>query len=207
MNIFKKLNSTTTNLNLIYLFSWIMLIYAFVRMIYVLPLDNPVRKYYTINYDRGEYMQIYDFNTPIINETQLNNYVRTIVGDMYNYDALNYFTHYNDVISRYFVKEAIKPFFDSIQARLDTVGENGLAVSGVPIAPMQIKNMGYLGDDFIFNVAIPMKITYSSKLGNYYETTLVELSLIRVPTTQFKTGLQILSFKEMPFSESSLFSY
>lgn len=205
MKMFKNLTTTTSALKMLYALSCMMFCYAFLRLILVLPLGETVRTYYTINYDKGEYTQIEGFDTPIINPVQLSNYVETVIGDIYNYNALNYYSHFNDVVSKYFKKESLALFFKSVEPRLNTVAKDGVAVSSAPLAAVQINDYGYIGNAFIFNVSMPIKITYSSKQGNYFEDTLVKLSLLRVPTSEHLTGLQILSLKEEPFEVRTIY--
>lgn len=201
----RRMSSTLGLLKWLYRFSWVLVVYAFLRMIFILPLSETVRSYYTINYDTGTYTQIEGFDTAIINPTQLSNYVKAVVGDIYNYDALNYYDHYSNVVSQYFQKEALPLFYKSVEPRLNQVAKDGVAVSSALLAAVQINDYGYVGNQFIFNVSVPIRVTYASKLGNYYEDTLVKLTLLRVPVKEHITGLKILALYESQFYLDSIY--
>ena len=202
---YREMTTTISALNLLIVISFVMFCYSIFRMVYIIPRDETERLYYTINYDNNEYQLIEGFSSPIINSRQLENYVNRIVMTIYNYDALNYQEHYRDVVSTLFKKEAWQPFVEKVYPRLEIIKQSGVSVSSVPLSNVQINRFGYVGKDFIFEVSLPIKITYSSKQGNYNEDTLIRLSLLRVPTSTHITGLQILSLKESKFDLSEVY--
>lgn len=202
---YREMTTTISALNLLIVISFVMFCYSIFRMFYIIPRDETERLYYTINYDNNEYQLIEGFSSPIINSRQLENYVNRIVMTIYNYDALNYQEHYRDVVSTLFKKEAWQPFVEKVYPRLEIIKQSGVSVSSVPLSNVQINRFGYVGKDFIFEVSLPIKITYSSKQGNYNEDTLIRLSLLRVPTSTHITGLQILSLKESKFDLSEVY--
>ena len=179
---YREMTTTVSALNILIVIGFLMLCYSVFRMVYIMPRTETERLYYTVNYDKGEYQLIEGFSSPIINSKQLENYVNRIVMTIYNYDAINYQEHYRDIVSTLFKREAWQPFVEKVYPRLET-----------------INRFGYVGKDFLFEVSVPIKITYSSKQGNYNEDTLIRLSLLRVPTSTHITGLQILSLKESKF--------
>lgn len=202
---YREMTTTISALNILIVLSFVMFCYSIFRMVYIIPRDETERLYYTINYDNNEYQLIEGFSSPIINSRQLENYVNRIVMTIYNYDALNYQEHYRDVVSTLFKKEAWQPFVEKVYPRLEIIKQSGVSVSSVPLSNVQINRFGYVGKDFIFEVSLPIKITYSSKQGNYNEDTLIRLSLLRVPTSTHITGLQILSLKESKFDLSEVY--
>ena len=202
---YKSLTTTIAALNMLIAIGYAMVFYSVFRMVYILPQKETKRSYYTINYDKGEYQPIQGFDSPIINPTQLENYVNRVVTNIYNFDAINYLDKYRNVVSTFFKEEALNNFYAAVQPRLNTVKEGAIAVSAVPLASVQINRFGYSGKEFLFDVSVPIKITYSSKQGNYNEDILVRLTLLRVPTTTHITGLQILSLKETPFDVMNIY--
>lgn len=196
---YREMTTTVSALNILIVLGFLMLYYSVFRMVYIMPRTETERLYYTVNYDKGEYQLIEGFSSPIINSRQLENYVNRIVMTIYNYDAINYQEHYRDIVSTLFKREAWQPFVEKVYPRLETIKQSGISVSAVPLASVQINRFGYVGKDFLFEVSVPIKITYSSKQGNYNEDTLIRLSLLRVPTSTHITGLQILSLKESKF--------
>ena len=199
------MTTTIASLNVMIFLSFMLLCYSVFRMVYILPMSETQRSYYTVNYDKGEYQPIEGFDSPIINPTQLENYVNRVIMTIYNFDAINYENHFKNVVSTLFKKEAFRPFLEKMSPRLTAVKDNGIFVSSVPLANVQINNFGYIKNDFIFEVSLPIKITYSSKRGNYNEDTLIRLKLLRVPTSTHITGLQILSIKESAFNIDDIY--
>lgn len=166
----------------------VLLVAVFVYLITQIPLPQ------TYASDEKATTPLYAFSEPIVSQQALLDWAAQAAVSLYNFDYTNYEQQYQEMAS-YFTPTGWELFQNDFRKVLDTVVTKKLRVNGVVSGPPVIVEEGPLLGRYAWKIRMPMLLTYETASGeNYYQALLIDMVVIRVPTTRTPKGIAITQF-------------
>lgn len=155
--------------------------------------NKPLSPFIAIS-DDGQKMQLISYDDPNLLSSTLIKWASKAVVTAYTYDFYNY-PKQLQLAQPYFTEAGWANYKTSIQSLINTITANKLFVNGVVSAPPVISNQGSLGDyDRVWRVQIPFLVTYQSSETTTNASYIVNLMIVKVPTTENPAAIAIDQF-------------
>lgn len=141
----------------------------------------------------GESIPMVPLKEISVSPTTLLNWCMVAVTNAYTIDFLNYEKSL-DKLSEFFTKNGYQQFKNSLKAsgRLKDIIDNKLIASAVVVDSPVILNEGKLGNNYLWDIQLPITITYQGASVDVYKQWLaVNLVVKKVPTSEAKKGIGI----------------
>ena len=159
---------------------------------------------FVVQYNRSNesyfYASLTEKSVPMLPLKEINvspgtllNWCMVAVTNAYTIDFLNYEKSL-ERISEFFTQNGYKQFKNSLNAsgRLKDIIDNKLIASAVVVDSPVIINEGKLGNSYMWNIQLPIAITYQGESVEVYKQWLaVNLLVKKVPTSEAKKGIGI----------------
>lgn len=154
------------------------------------PPEPP--KYFAVKQD-GSLTPIVPLSDPLMNQSQLSNWVAKAVSQAFTLDAKNYVSQIN-ANSILFTNEG----FDQYKAALNESSQLRVIKEKVMIttavvngAPVIVDAMRTQVGTLMWKIQVPMTVQYASSKESYVQSVIVNLIVTRVPTTISEYGVAI----------------
>jgi intracellular multiplication protein IcmL len=154
---------------------------------------RPIPPFVAVSPD-GQKMQLHSYDDPNLLSSTLIKWASKAAVAAYTYDFYNY-PGQLQMAQPYFTEAGWTSYRQSIQALLDTITTNKLFVNGVVSSPPVISNQGSLGGyDRVWRIQIPFLVTFQSSESTTNASYMVNLMIVKVPTTENPAAIAIDQF-------------
>jgi intracellular multiplication protein IcmL len=175
----------------------LVIIIAFVILLLAIVLYQVTHRklpdFYAVS-TNGRQLDLAVYNTPNQSPDTIIRWASRAVIAAYTFSFVNY----NEDLAKarpYFTPTGWNDFRDSMSSVVDTVVKNQLFVSGVIAGQPVISNEGELpGEDYVWRVQIPFKVSYQSSDVIKEQNYLVSLTIAKVSTAINPSGMGIDQF-------------
>lgn len=175
----------------------------FVFAVYVIfdkavePNDTEV-KYFAQKND-GTLTIMTPLETPNLSDKAIISWATNAIPDIYSFDNVNYLRHFNRVVGQYFSRaggiKLMEALETGVPSQKDYIMENEFAVSTSISAPAVIEKQGTFEGKYIWQVAVPVFVTYSNVLKKSEpQARVIRIIIERTPETQTDHGIEIVKF-------------
>lgn len=155
--------------------------------------NRPIPPFVAVSPD-GQKMQLQYYDNPNLLSSTLIKWASKAAVAAYTYDFYNY-PGQLQMVQSYFTEAGWASYRQSIQALLETITTNKLFVNGVISGPPVISNQGSLGGyDRVWRIQIPFLVTYQSSESTTNASYMVNLMIVKVPTTENPAAIAIDQF-------------
>lgn len=167
----------------------------------LLTREAPPPKYFATRPD-GTTVPMTALDDPILNTSQLTNWVAKSVAKALTLDAKNYVGQVNEN-SSIFTYEGFEQYKAALQdsGTLELIKKKVMITSAAITSPPVIVDTLRTADGVLFwKIQVPMTVGYASAKDSYTQQLIVNLVVTRVPTTERVDGVAISQFVTKPRS-------
>jgi intracellular multiplication protein IcmL len=153
---------------------------------------RPLPTFYAIQ-PNGQRMRLQPQDLPNLVPETIINFASKAAVAAYTFDFVNYKAEV--ALARpYFTDPGWDDYLDSVEGVVRGIAQNKLFVTGVVNGPPVISNQGDIDGVYSWRVQIPFLVTYQSAQTAEQKKFTVQVTVVRVPTSEDPLGIGIDQF-------------